>query len=82
MKTYKTPVLFPNPTLGDITIDFEKMQENINVSITTIDGRLISKTNHVSVNKLQLSLNGNAGIYFIDVYSNKGKSARYRLVKK
>ena len=77
----KTPVLFPNPTEGYMSIDLKEKHEYIAIEITSLDGKVVSRTDYISVSKVQLNLQEKSGIYFIEIIGNKGRTARYKVMK-
>ena len=78
----KTPVLFPNPTEGYMSIDLKEKHEYIAIEITSLDGKIVSRTDYISVSKVQLNLQGKPGIYFFEIIGNEGRTARYKVIKR
>jgi len=78
----KTPVLYPSPTAGDISIDLKEIHKNIIINITSLDGKLVSRTDYISVSKVQLNLQEKPGIYFFEIIGNEGRTARYKVIKR
>lgn len=73
--------LFPNPTLGEVTIELEQAIEKVEVRILNALGQEVGKSIHTNVAAIQLNLNQQAGYYIIELTANEGKSARFKIVK-
>lgn len=75
--------LYPNPTDGVYTVDFDYALQNILVTVLDIYGKVVYTQNfagenaRVTLDATQLE----AGVYFIDVRDANGKIGRQRLVK-
>jgi hypothetical protein len=58
-------VLFPNPTTGDITVDFDRFQEPKDYQIYTVDGKIMA-TGRIDESRSKISTSQLAnGAYFI-----------------
>jgi hypothetical protein len=70
--------VYPNPTYGYITIDFQQtLSEQVKVEITDMNGKLIlSNTISPGINSVEFDLiNIKNGLYFITL---SGKTYNYR----
>jgi hypothetical protein len=75
--------LYPNPTRDEFTLDFEYALESISVSITDLNGKIIS-TQLFNGNHKQIQMNATdlkPGVYFVEITTLSGKLGRERLVK-
>lgn len=70
----------PNPTNGNVSIEFGSMHENTQITITDITGRSIYSKSITSAQKVDFSIEGYAGIYFA-VISSEDKNAVIKIVK-
>lgn len=70
--------VYPNPTTGNITINFN--EENISLELIDITGRIVyQEKNFISGSQLDLS-NSNNGIYFIKLNSETGYEHSEKIV--
>ena len=77
----KIPKIFPNPTTGKLTIELNDLHERINISLRSIEGKLISSTNVESTKSFSYEINEKPGIYIIEISNNESKYARLRIIK-
>lgn len=73
--------IFPNPTMGEFTINVGEIQEEIAVKINDISGRVIAIRQYPAVPLIQINLDAPAGVYFVTLQT-KEKSAVIKLIKK
>lgn len=73
--------IFPNPTLGPVSIKLGATYETINVSITNVLGKQIETLAYSNTDTLNLNTNYQPGLYFISVKS-KHKTATLKLIIK
>lgn len=57
--------LIPNPTSGSFSIDLHQRYEDVSVAIYDITGKLISQQKFNGISKVETSIEGEAGIYFL-----------------
>lgn len=74
--------IYPNPTDGKIILDFEKIQEDLSISLYTLAGQLIQSTQFVYSNKIELTIEQPAGLFLLEVKDKFGKKAVMKIVKK
>ena len=73
--------VFPNPTSETVTIKLKKLEENLSLTLYSVDGKLLLNNNIKSV-ETKLSLNPFAkGTYFINVVKDGGKVKTYKILK-
>ncbi|MHC1774362.1 MAG: T9SS type A sorting domain-containing protein [Lentimicrobium sp.] len=72
--------VYPNPTNGNFSIDLGAVYENVQILIADISGKLIDSRNIGESQSLNLSIEGQAGIYVLSVQADN-KKAVIRLVK-
>lgn len=78
--TFKALKVYPNPTLGDLTLDLGALQNNISVSVINALGQTILTKTWAENEILQLTLNGSKGLYIIKIVSGEDV-ARIRVMK-
>ena len=72
--------LYPNPTTSELHIDLGETYTQIEVNITSTDGKVIDKLQLTHTDKITYQLDGQPGIYFIEVTSGDER-AIFRLIK-
>lgn len=60
-------VIYPNPTSGKISVDLKNYSGNVIVQIYDVNGKKISEEKAVDLTKLDLTLNGSQGLYFVKI---------------
>ena len=73
--------VFPNPTSGKFTIAFNNIQEDLDVIIRSVDGRIISTESYSNTQEISSFLNEPKGIYFVELSNDNGEQSVIRLVK-
>lgn len=67
-------LIYPNPTDGLITIDLTHSYDELTINILNIDGKLISTQGGAGQQLVTIDINGEAGIYFVELISADLKS--------
>jgi hypothetical protein len=70
----KAPVIYPNPTSGQVIIDLNSIYKSIDVIIRNELGQELKSQGFCNTNSLQINIPGDAGIYFIEVTADKNKA--------
>ncbi len=73
--------IYPNPTNGDFRVLFGDVQNTIKVRILTLAGQETARYVFTNTDSCELTINGAAGVYLVEVSSDRGTVIR-RLVKK
>ena len=73
--------VYPNPTKGDITLDIGAVYETVYVRVYNISGKLVSMKEYNSQRKIDCQINGDKGVYFLQITSDKGEQARIKIMK-
>jgi uncharacterized protein (DUF2141 family) len=73
--------LYPNPTNGQLFIEFTQIEEEITVSISSIAGQLIDKQVYNGTNYITTELNTSAGMYFIRIENERNQYAVIKVMK-
>ena len=75
-------IVHPNPTSGEVTIDFGSTLNNVSVRVLDAIGREIDRTSITSADFVEMTINGEAGQYFVEVTVDGVRDAVKRVVKK
>jgi hypothetical protein len=73
--------LYPNPTNGQLFIEFTQIEEEITVSISSIAGQLIDKQVYNGTNYITTELNTSSGMYFIRIENERNQYAVIKVMK-
>ncbi len=73
--------LYPNPTNGLFSIEFNSPQQNIALKISDASGKLIDNKNYHQVDLIEYELNQPKGIYLIEVSNGIDQRSLIRLLK-
>ena len=71
----------PNPTSGPISIALGQQYSNLYVEVRDITGKQVATFYFGTAAQTIFEIEGASGIYFIDITSAEGQSARLRIVK-
>jgi uncharacterized delta-60 repeat protein len=74
--------IFPNPTSDAITIDLREVFGDIEVKVLNALGQTLQIESFVSSDQLNLTLDGNQGLYTIEIYAEQELIGRTRILKK
>jgi uncharacterized repeat protein (TIGR03803 family) len=72
---------YPNPTNGKLYIELGRTYNNIIVTVKSITGQLLSTVKYGTSARLKIELEGNQGIYLIEINTKEGKRAIFQVVK-
>ncbi len=73
--------LYPNPSNGNITIDLNQSFSKVNIKVNNIVGQTILERNFENTDKIKFEINGNPGIYFIDIQNESGLKTNLKVLK-
>jgi lipopolysaccharide assembly outer membrane protein LptD (OstA) len=59
--------VYPNPTSGQLTIEFENEFSNVQLTVRNVLGQTVFTKNYTTGNQINFTLEDAAGIYFIEV---------------
>ncbi len=71
--------VYPNPNKGTITVQLNGLN-NVSINIYNVTGKLIYNANSINETTHQINLNGNPGLYLLEINSNEG-SQYHKLMK-
>jgi len=73
--------LFPNPTTSDLTLTFSEDYERIEVLVYGISGSMVNHHTFSALENVNFKLNGNPGMYFVEVRANGERKATFHVMK-
>lgn len=74
--------IYPNPTQKNVFVDLKKNYQSVHINIRNIMGRSISSFTAESTDHLDFEINSNDGLYFIEIETDEGESAVFKVLKK
>ena len=77
----ENPIIYPNPTDGNISIDLRKNYNNVTIKLNDILGRKIVEKSYDQGRVFNLNVTERPGVYFLTIVTENKKVA-FRLVKK
>ena len=73
--------IYPNPTNNIINITLGNITADVNLTLTSVEGKIVYQENNVSDNKVSVDLSNNSkGIYFLKVEANNQYKV-YKVIK-
>lgn len=72
---------FPNPTTGKITVQLSENISTVNLRLTNMYGQEIAHYNLTNSDLIELELNEDSGVYFIEILSSSGEKSTFMVVK-
>lgn len=73
--------LYPNPNHGELFIDLGARCSNVTVTVKNFIGQEVMKEDFISTQNIDLKINGQSGIYFIEIIASGNKKALIKLIK-
>ncbi|WP_274475829.1 T9SS type A sorting domain-containing protein [Mangrovimonas aestuarii] len=74
--------IYPNPTSNYINVSLGDTYTTVNASLLSVSGRVVAQKTVSNANAFQMDLNHAAGLYFLNISTDNGKSAILKVVKK
>jgi len=71
----------PNPSSGDITIQLSENVGKMSLKLYSASGQLVLASNYRNQNRIELSFDGEKGIYFLELMNEEGERANIKVVK-
>lgn len=71
---------YPNPTSGDLNIKFGSTAKDAQISVLSIDGKLLKTVSLKHIDKATISLENQPGLYLIQVVAD-GQSSTFKVIK-
>jgi hypothetical protein len=77
------PIAFyPNPTDEAVTISFDQLQSNVQISVTNDLGQEVKQFTLFDTDRMELLLEGASGLYYVNVTFANGSRRSLRIIKK
>jgi len=73
---------YPNPTNEKVFINFNEIQDKIDVEITNILGETVSVFEFNNTDIVDFNINNKNGLYIIKVKTNKGLTYSFKIIKR
>ncbi len=74
--------LYPNPVIDKFTIDLANNYAKVNIEVRNSLGQIVHSKEYKNPNaQLDVSFNGEAGVYFVSVITDKGRAEVFTIVK-
>ncbi|MFN8274903.1 MAG: T9SS type A sorting domain-containing protein [Flavobacteriaceae bacterium] len=73
--------VFPNPTAKDISIDLQQTFQNIHLKLINPLGQLIFEKKYTDTSKIELTLDGSKGVYFLHLTNPNDEKLIFKIAK-
>ncbi|QHI37213.1 hypothetical protein IMCC3317_25910 [Kordia antarctica] len=73
--------VYPNPTSGDFSIDFENTHKNLTVVLYSLTGQIVQKQHAENTSLIQLNIDKPAGIYILKIIGANGENSYLKVIK-
>lgn len=73
---------YPNPTTGNISIDLGQTYNQTDVKVLNMLGQTIFNQTYLGTSQINLNVDGNPGMYILEVNTEKGATSRISVLKK
>ena len=74
-------LLYPNPTRGNVQVQFPDVLQRVSIEVTDARGKLISRKNFGAIENVVIQLGESRGVYFIHINSDSKRITR-KLIKR
>ena len=74
--------VYPNPTDGNFTLDLGKNYDQITIQITNSLGQVVENSVYSEFQLIDIQLEAESGIYFVEIITNEGLRSKVKLVIK
>jgi len=71
--------IYPNPTFGNVTIDLAKQQNEVQITLYDIYGKLVYLNNYQDSKKIEFSFDAPPGVYYLDMKSGE-RVSRHKII--
>jgi hypothetical protein len=72
---------FPNPTKGPLKVELGRVYEHIHITVFDISGKIVAQKSAENKEELELTLDGEKGVYFVKLVTFTGEMRILRIVK-
>ena len=74
-------LLYPNPTVGNVTIDLGHAYQDVSITVNNLTGQVISTLRFADTQQMSIDIDGPAGFYLIEVETGERRSTRFKVLK-
>lgn len=78
---YHNIEIYPNPTDGKFSIEFDNTKQSVTVRILSLTGQVVVNKQFQNKKMIQLELNQPDGIYIVETIDEQGNKAALKLIK-
>ena len=72
---------YPNPTNGKVNLSLQKAVGVLQLQVRNMHGQLLNEQRCVNQKQLEIDIEGEAGIYFLQLTNEEGEQANLKVVK-
>jgi hypothetical protein len=76
-----TARVYPNPTVKRVTFDFNESYSNLNVKLFNLVGQLVNEQKFQNTSNLSIDINGESGVYFVEIENENYEKKTFKIVK-
>lgn len=76
-----TIALYPNPTIGETTLDLPEMESSIQLNIYNALGQSVLTNYYTNTNRIKFDSEFGKGVYFVKLSTARGKTAYMKLLR-
>ena len=73
--------VFPNPTTENVTLDLGQHYNTVTLRVKNFSGALVSTSDYKKTDKIDFSIEGNAGVYIVEVFVDNEKIRTLKVIK-
>ena len=74
--------IYPNPTEGNLMLEFDGEHDGLNIVLRTILGQVLSTDFIRAKKRIGIQINGESGMYFLEISDQKKNKAVFKIIKK
>ena len=72
--------VYPNPTFGNVTIELGKQQDEGQIALYDIYGKLVYLNKYQDSKLIEFSFDAPPGIFYLDIQSGERSSSRHKII--
>lgn len=73
--------IYPNPTDGNLIIEYDSKYDDLNIVLRTLQGQLVNTTLINAGERIEIQINGESGVYLLEVSDQKNHRAVLKIIK-
>jgi ribosomal protein L27 len=73
--------IYPNPTSGNLSLDFDSNQADLRLTLISMSGQVISNQTYQNQSLVQFAVDAPAGVYILKVSGSNQQEAIIRIIK-